>query len=353
LSYAGLAALFVLAGFAGWVFEWIGAPLPWMIGPLLMTALVFMGLALRLSVPTRLRPIGQVVVATQVGIAFTPAALEMLVSMAPVIVGTALATALSSFAVALIMARITGHGLAQSFLCAVPTSPVEAATMAVSAGINPVPVILSQTLRLAAVVLILPFTLDAIAGWPPRAPASVSLDAVDPVQILVLAVIGVAGAMLFRALRVPNPFFLGPMAATAALAATGFGLEAYPPAILALAQVVLGTWLGATFRREIVTSALGLTIASVVSSLLLLALCTLSAFAIAALSGVDWHTMVLGAAPGGVVEMALTAKFLQQNVVLITTFHLVRIFIIMPNIPWMVRLIVRYDRRNPRRDSTE
>jgi len=68
----GLVLLFALSTGAGWIFERIGAPLPWMIGPLLLTATIFMGLAPRLVVPNGMRPIGQVVVATQVGLAFHP-----------------------------------------------------------------------------------------------------------------------------------------------------------------------------------------------------------------------------------------------------------------------------------------
>ncbi|MGP9788793.1 AbrB family transcriptional regulator [Roseinatronobacter sp. NSM] len=341
----GLALLFAVSGCGGWAFERIGAPLPWMIGPLVVTAIIFMGPAPSVTVPNRLRPLGQVVVATQVGLAFSPQALDLLLALAPVIVGAALATGLCIFVVALLVARITGQSLAQAFLSFVPTSPVEAATMAQAAGIDPAPVVFSQTLRLASVVIVLPFTIYALSGWPDAQRTPVSLGQFDPLPLLVLAAIGVAGAWLFRILRVPNPNFLGPMAVAALLAVSGSGLMPYPPDILALAQILLGTWLGATFRRDFVASSLRLTLVSAVSSVLLLALCSLSAVLIAVVSGVDWHIMVLGAAPGGVVEMALTAKFLGQNVVLITTFHLVRIFIFMPNIPWIVRQIVRYETR--------
>ncbi|MDD7973119.1 AbrB family transcriptional regulator [Roseinatronobacter alkalisoli] len=341
----GLGVLLLIAAAAGWVFERMGAPLPWMIGPLVVTAAIFMGPAPQITVPTRLRPVGQVVVATQVGLAFSPEALDLLLGFAPVIIGAALATGLCILAVSILVSHLTGQSVAQTFLSSVPTSPVEAASMARAAGINPTPVIFSQTLRMAAVVLILPFALYALDGWPDVHRQAVGFALPDPGHILWLVAIGVAGALLFRVLRVPNPNFLGPMAAAALLAVSGNGPVAYPPDILALAQILLGTWLGATFRREFMTSALRLTLISAGSSLLLLLLCSLSAVAIAIVSGVDWQTMVLGSAPGGVVEMALTARFLGQNVVLITTFHLVRIFIIMPNIPWIVRLLARYERR--------
>lgn len=344
-QYAGVLLLFICAAGAGWIFEWFGAPLPWMIGPLVFSAAVFMGPAPRITVPNRLRPAGQVVVATQVGLAFSPDALALLIALAPVFVGAALATGLCIFATAWLVSRLTGQGLAQAFLSSVPTSPVEAAAMASEAGIDPAPVIFSQTLRMAAVVIILPIALYTSAGWPDVQRTPVAFAMPDPIPLLILIVIGGGGAWLFRALRVPNPNFLGPLTFAALIAVSGSGMLPYPPDVLALAQILLGTWLGATFRREFITSALRLTLISAGSSLLLLMLCSLSGIGIAMLSGVNWQILVLGSAPGGVVEMALTAKFLGQNVVLITTFHLVRIFILMPNIPWIVRLLVRHDHR--------
>ncbi|ETX13383.1 hypothetical protein OCH239_10710 [Roseivivax halodurans JCM 10272] len=346
----GLALLFAISACAGWAFERIGAPLPWMIGPLMLTAGVFMGPAPRLTVPNRMRPIGQIVVATQVGLAFSPAAFNMLADLALVIVGTALATGACIFIVALVLARLAGMGLAQAFLSCAPTSPVEAATMATEAGIDPTPVIFGQTIRLGMVVVILPFAMYALDGWPDVTRAPITFNFSDPLSILVLAGIGTTSAWAFHALRVPNPNFLGPMSVSAALAASGVGPAPYPPVVLAIAQIVLGTWLGATFKREIVTSSLKSSLLSVATALLLLMLCSLSAVGIAALSDFDWKTLVLGAAPGGAVEMALTAEFLGQSVVLITTFHLVRIFIFMPNIPWIVKLILRHDRRKEGKD---
>lgn len=350
---AKLTALFGLTICAGWVFENQGAPLPWMIGPLVVTAAVFIIFDPQFTVPSRLRPLGQVVVATQVGLAFSPQALEVLFGYAPVIVGTALATGLCIGAVSVLMARLTGEKLAQAFLSNVPTSPVEAAAMATAAGLDPAPVIFSQTLRLSAVVIVLPFSLYAIEGWPELHRKMMTLTAIDPLNVLFLVAAGTAGVWIARGLRVPNPNFLGPMTIAAILSVGAIGPAPYPPILLALGQVVLGTWLGATFRRSFLTSALRMTLISMSSSLLLLLLCSLSGVAIAYLSGLNWKTVVLGAAPGGVVEMALTAKFLQQNVVLITTFHLVRIFIFMPNIPWIVRLIVRREQDKPTKEPTQ
>lgn len=341
-----IVLLLFFSALAGWGFERIGAPLPWMIGPLVLTSLVFITIAPSINVPNRLRPLGQVVVATQVGLAFSPAALGMLLDLAPVIVGTALATGVCIAAVAFLLARLSRQSVAQCFLSAAPTSPVEAATMAAAAGLNPVPVIFSQTVRLAAVVLVVPFALYAIEGWPDASRPPVTFDIVFSVHIVLLAVLGIAGAVLFHRLGVPNPNFLGPMTFAAVLSVTGIAFAPYPPLIMAAAQIVLGSWLGSQFRRDVLTTALGMTVMGIATSMLLLLLCSLCAVAIAAVSGLDWKSVVLGAAPGGAVEMALTAKFLGENVVLITTFHIVRIFIFVPSIPWIVKGLLRYEKRH-------
>jgi uncharacterized protein len=346
----GLIALLGVSAVAGWVFDRLGAPLPWMIGPLVVTAIVFMTLAPAVTVPTKIRPGAQIVVATQVGLAFSPDAFQLLAELAPVMVGMALATGVCVVIVAYALMLFTGQKFSQAFLSTVPTSPVEAATMAQDAGMPVTPVILSQTLRLAAVVIVVPFALYAIEGWPEGQRPVITLAAPDPLGIALLAAMGVAGAWAFKRLRIANPNFLGPLAVAAAIAAMGHAPTPFPPLILALAQVVLGTWLGATFRREFMTTALAQTGISLVSTFVLLALCSACAVGIAALAGVDWQVLVLGAAPGGVVEMALTAKFLAQNVVLITTFHLVRIFIFIPNIPWIVRRIIRWETRRQDRE---
>lgn len=77
----------------------------------------------------------------------------------------------------------------------------------------------------------------------------------------------------------------------------------------------------------------------------MLALTSIMAVIVSRMAGLSWELMVLGTAPGGVTEMALTAKFLGQDVALITAFHLTRIFILMPNIPWIIRMSHRFERR--------
>lgn len=341
-----LALIYFIGLLGGALAVRIGSPLPWMIGPLLATALLYLTGLADIVIPVATRPAGQIVIASQVGVYFSPGAFAMMLALAPLLVGMALATAVCAFVVALLLARVARLSLTAAFLASLPTSPVEAAIMAERFQCNPGPVILSQTVRIAAVVVLVPVIIYAIDGWP--ASAGVRAPAVfDPQGTAILLAVGIAGALLFRLLRIPNPFFLGPLAASSALAATGFGPFFYPSVILSGAQIVLGVWLGSTFRRALFKAAGRLVTASILATIVLLVMTSAVAVSIAITFDLDWELMVLSAAPGGVTEMALTARFLGQNVALITAFHLTRIFIFIPNIPWIIGLIHRYEKTGP------
>ena len=250
-----LAGFLAAAAAGGWGAQRIGTPLPWMIGPLLVTAGLCLSGLLVVKVPDRMRPFGQVVVACQVGLTFTPQTLERLIALAPVILTTAALTLVCILVVAGAVARAGGMTLPQAFLAAVPTSPVEAAAMAAERGVDPVPVIISQTLRLSAVVLVLPLAIYTLDGWPAARISPAAAVPFDPGNILLLLACGLAAMVLFRRIGVPNPNFLGPLTATALLSVTGHGLPPFPALILAAAQIVLGAWLGSTFRREFLRTA--------------------------------------------------------------------------------------------------
>ncbi len=339
-----LFALYLAAACAGWVFAWLGVPLPWMIGPLVLSATVSISGLLKVTVPVRTRPIGQMTIAGQVGLAFTPAALAALLNLAPVMIGAALASAACAGVVAIIVARATGIRLSQAFLSTFPTSPVEAAVMAERHGCDPGPIILAQTTRIAAVVILVPIAVFALDGWPDRS-GMVRNGGFDLLGNGFLALLAVAGALLFKRIGLSNPYFLGPLTFSAAASAVGFHPVAFPPEVLSLAQVVLGTWLGSTFRHDLFANQKRQLVTILASTLLLLGIISGLAVAIALLAGQPWEVLVLGSAPGGVTEMALTAKFLGIDLALVTAFQLTRIFLFMPNIPWIIRMIDAYEHR--------
>lgn len=339
-----LPLIYLSAACGGWALASIGAPLPWMIGPLLVTAALYVSGLTTYVIPVKTRPVGQIIVAAQVGLFFSPTAFAKLVELSPLLIGMALAIAACACLSSFVLARISGMSIVPALLSTIPTSPVEAAVIAERLNLPPGPVIFAQTLRIASIVVLVPIAIYAIEGWPDRSAAMQSGE-FEPLRTMTLFAAAMGMAVLFRALRISNPFFLGALAASAGMTAMGVTPAPFPVLILSMAQVLLGTWLGSTFQRSLFVSAGRLVGSIAVSTVLFLALSSVCGLITAAALGMLWQDLVLGAAPGGVTEMALTAKFMDLDVALITAFHIVRMILIVPFVPTLGRWMRRLEQR--------
>jgi uncharacterized protein len=338
-SLASIFLLYAGAIATGYVVSWLGVPLPWMIGPMICAGLVS-ALGKSIPVPVITRLVGQTVVAAAVGLSFTPAAVIAVAEQIVPMVAVALLTILSGFVVAGLLVRLTHIDIVSASLASVPGGPVEMAALATRYGVSPGPVAFAQTMRIALLVLIIPPLLVGVTGGTADASAVLGGE-VDLLGTGLLLAIATAGGLVFRLVRMTSPFFLGALGFSAAAAALSLPVSLPPYVILASAQVLLGVWLGRMFDRKLLFRSRSFIPAALFSTLVLMVLCAGMAFAVSALTGIDWQIMVLATAPGSVTEMALTAKILNKGVAMVTAFHVVRIFIILPAAPLIFAITAR------------
>jgi len=337
LIYAGAIA----AGFAA---SLLHVPLPWMIGPLLFASAAGMsGMAMR--VPAITRPVGQTVIAGSVGLAFTPSAFAAVGEQLPAMLLVTVLTVAAGFLAAAVLMRLARVDVVSASLASSPIGPVETAHMAVRYNVAPGPVVFAQTARIMLLIIFVPPLIIALDGTVDDPAAVLGSISVEPGGAVLMLALAASGGILFKALRISNPFFLGPLAFSAAAAALSLPVSAVPYLILAAAQVLLGVWLGAMFDRELLRNAGGFVMAALVSTVLMIVLCCAMALGVSAVTGIRWTTMILATAPGSVTEMALTAKILQEGVAMVTAFHLVRIFIILPAAPLIFAVTARLAKR--------
>lgn len=320
--------LLALATGTGFVAQRLSFPLPWMIGPMLVTAAIAVT---RGAPPVHwyYRPIGQVVVATAVGLAFTREALTELIAHGGYMVAGAVLTIAAGYLAALLLVRLAHTDGTTAFFASMPGGPVEMATMAEKYGVPGGPVALAQTMRIAGIVLIVAPALL----WSHGALRQTGLrfdGALHVNGLIVLYLVAIATAVLFKRLKLSNAFFLGPVAATAAITSSGITLSAVPFPLLAAGQILLGVSLGSRFDRDKLAGAGSYIVAALASTAVLLTLCVVIAAVLSRLSGSPLPGLVVSTAPGSVTEMALTAKALHEPVAMVTAYHLVRIFILIP-----------------------
>jgi uncharacterized protein len=237
------------------------------------------------------------------------------------------------------MIRLTRFDRATCFFACVPCGPIEMAQLAERGGGNGPLVGLVQSLRIALVVLIVPVALQ-LCGVPVHdvLAARNDLFAVDWMTLLALGLCALAGPLALW-LGMVSPFFLGPLAVASLIALTVDFPVAYPRALIFAGQFMLGISLGLSFDRKLLRRAPRFVLASALATLVSICGCSLLAWAIAAIDGLPLATLVLAAAPGSVTEMSLTAQAMGLGVALVTTFHIVRLFIIMPLSPVALRFV--------------
>jgi membrane AbrB-like protein len=316
LTLAGAAAAGALAS------RW-QLPLPWMIGPLLATALA--GVAgVPLAASSRLRNAGQWAIGVALGLYFTPAVGAQVLALAPAIgVGVLWALGLGWAFHRWLAWLHPGEARATTWFAAAIGGASEMAVMAERAGARVDRVAAAHSLRVLIVVVSVPFAMQwsGAQGADPVLPAA---QAVDAGGLLALLALTLAGVAVMHRLRLPNPFVLGALAVTAALTLSGTELSALPRWATNAAQLFIGVSLGARFTPAFARAAPRWLAAVAVGTAGMLGLSVGFAWALAAAIGLHPATAVLATSPGGIAEMAITAKVLQLGVPTVTAFHVVR-----------------------------
>jgi uncharacterized protein len=320
------ALALVLCGAAGALCAWLRLPVPWMIGPLAaMAACNFAGIGLR--APPGSRQVGQIVVGTALGLYFTPLVAREVVSFWPLLLlGGVLAIFLGVLG-GWVLARLTRTDATTAFFASVPGGATEMTILGERFGARADRVALAQSLRILAVVIVVPFALtySGAHGADLYEPAAVALDWGRLAALLAGAT--AVGALVAR-LRMPNAFMFGPLALATALTVGEIPLSSLPASLSSAAQVLLGCALGARFERRSLQSAPRYVFGVLASVATTIAAAAGSAWAIAVTWGLPTPTLVLAMAPGGIAEMCITAKVLQLGVPLVTAAQVARVLVL-------------------------
>ena len=326
-SWINPALALVLCAGTGAACAALNLPLPWMIGPLVAMAICnFAGVGLR--APPASRQLGQLVVGTALGLYFTPLVAREVISFWPILLfGGVLAIVLGVLG-GWILGRLTGTDRTTAFFASVPGGATEMTILGERFGARADRVALAQSLRILAVVIVVPFALtySGAHGSDAYQPAATPLDPGGLALLLGLA--AAAGAALART-GMPNAFMFGPLGLTAALTIGELQLSSLPASLSGAAQVLLGCALGARFERRSLQSAPRFVAGVLASVVAVIAAAALAALLLAVAAGLPAATLILAMAPGGIAEMCITAKVLQLGVPLVTAAQVSRVLVLL------------------------
>ncbi|MFC7692993.1 AbrB family transcriptional regulator [Paeniroseomonas aquatica] len=310
------------AALGGAAMHLLHVPLAWMIGAMAATAALAWHRPV--AVPGWARPAGLVFLGLGLGSTFTGPVLAAVTAALPVMLACGVLAILSGLVVAPLFTRLAGTDLQTGFFCAVPGGVIVMAVLAQEARASVATVTLAQTMRVLVVVLTFPPLLGWLAPHGDFSDFTGARVAVWWPGLALMAAAGLLAAWPLRLLGLANPWMLGPCALGITLAATGHLPSGVPSGLVDAAQVAMGASLGTRLTRSFLLSSRRLAIASMISAGVLSVLLTLLAVGIGRLAGLPSAAMILGMAPGGMPEMALTAKALELGVPLVLGFHLTR-----------------------------
>lgn len=325
------SGLLALGGAAGFLFQWIGTPLPFMLGSLIMAAAGAMTFGDRFpqgySYPLPFRQLFVGVIGVMIGAQVSPDLLTLAPKLLVSIPAILLFVVLAHSANYLIFRKVGKLDRATSYYSGSPGGLLESIAFGEDAGADIRVLTILQFLRIIVVVAVLPFAISIYEGEPVGSAAGLTTSA-DPaiwLDVVLVMLFSVAGVWLGGKVKLPASQLAGPLFLVGVATATGIVDLNIPGWLVASAQVVVGISLGLRFvgiTRRMMISGLGL---SLLSGASMLGIGAILSLIVARLTDFSLETLIISFAPGGVTEMSLIALSLAANPTFVTLHHLVRI----------------------------
>lgn len=338
---AARAVLVTLAfGAAGGAcFTILSVPAGWLSG-----AMVAVGAATlsggRMLVPDRLRDVVFVFLGMSIGTGVTPETVAGIATWPVSILALAAAVSAVTALCTVYLQRVAGWERMTALYASIPGALSYVMAMAAqTGGVDVRRVAVSQSLRLFALVALLPAVIVALDDNDAPAAAAGAVFA-GPGEIALLAAAGTAAGLAFRLVNFPGGLLIGSFAASAVLHGSGLMTAQLPGMVLIPGLVVLGAMIGTRFagatwgsvRAIAATSLMALAIAMIVS--------VIFAWLVAWGLGLPFGQTLLAFAPGGLDVMTLLAFALDLDPAYVAAHQVARYVGIALVLPVALRLFL-------------
>lgn len=300
----------------------LNIPLPWLLGPLFVVA------SLRLAngpVATirPLRNVGQWIIGVSLGLYFSPEIGALIARhWFSLVLGMMVALLLGVFGTWL-LCFIGKVDVRTAWFSAAIGGASEMSVLAERHGARVDLVASAHSLRVLAVVTIVPFGFEFV-GFVGRDANLLSQLPVNHSHLWLIAICSITFGVMFTRLKIASAWVLGPLVATAALTLFEITSTSMPSWVINTGQLLLGWALGDRYRPAFFKAAPRFMLAVGLFSLSAIAIVAMIGISVSQFSELPLPTIWLGMAPGGLAEMAITAKVLMLGVPMVTAFQVSR-----------------------------
>lgn len=337
------AVLALLIGaVSGVLADAIGLPLPWMLGSMIGTTIAALA-RVPIVAPLRLRDVFLPILGVMLGSSVNASLLSGLgqwsVTLA-LLIPFGISTAAASY---WFFRRIGRYDPVTSYFSAMPGGLNDMVLMGGAEGGDEKRIAMAHAIRIFAVILLAVLFFGLAMGVTSGSSASppLGLDQLTVQDWLILGGCALAGPPLARLLRLPAPVIVGPMLLSAAAHVGGLVIVGPPTLIIIVAQVVIGTLVGARFVGTAIGQVGRDMLLGFGSSLLMIAVAVLFAMIVNRFTGTDISQAFLAYSPGGLTEMSLLALAMGQEVAYVSVMHVARITMVVFAAPLALRWLRR------------
>ncbi len=322
----------------GALFFVFNMPLAWMMGAMVLTTLAALA-RVSLHVPGRLRSVMIAILGVLLGSTFTPEAMDKVLEWPITLASLALYLVVVTGMLYIYFRRVMGFDPATAYFSATPGGLNEMVIVGRAMGGDDRAIALVHGARILLVVLTLPFWFRyaygvGSAGGGAGTGTLADLSWLDGSVLIACAIVG---PLIGKLLRLPAYRLVGPMLASAAMHIAGVTGSTPPMELVAIAQVVVGSAIGARFAGSPLKWVVKIIAASIGSTSLMLGATVGFALLLAPLSGIAFAPIVLAFSPGGLAEMSLIALALGVETAFVATHHVTRIAMIVIAAPLVFR----------------
>lgn len=328
-----IAATFAVGLCGGIAAKFLSLPLPMLLGSLLTvgscSALGVKFFGHNPAVPEKWRMVFMPIIGTAIGGSVPADFFAQLALWWPTVLAIFVFVPLAHMLGHLLYTRFGKLDAVTSYFASMPGGFIEAMEMGQERGADMPMLSILQFLRLILCIVLVPVLYTVISGQMVGSASGVEIPGaripLQAIDILVLLLCGVVGALGGRKAGLPAAILVGPMALSGIAHATGLTHAVPPSWMIDLTQWVVGTTLGMRFAGFALPKLWQATKLAFVYIMMTLSLALGIALLLASPAGQPVSAVVLAFAAGGVTEMALVAISLNLSAVYVTLHHVVRI----------------------------
>ncbi|WP_236634711.1 AbrB family transcriptional regulator [Alteribacter lacisalsi] len=326
----------VLIGIAGGaLFAYLALPLPWVLGPLAFV-MIWQGFTKRNAFwPEPVKNGGFLTLGLYFGLYFTASTFATVVPYLIPYISATLLLILSSIVLATAVTRWINVDKITSVFGSIPGGLSEMAIASEAMKANTSLVVIFQTVRLIAVLFTVPFIIIyAFSDGSSRQGAGMPLHdgAVPWGPEALWLVIPAAAGILFKD-RIPAGIVILPLMLTALINITVTSLPSLPVLVLIAAQIAVGIGLGKRISFEDLKLGGKYCLVYFGIAVSLIGISFALGAGLAQMTTLNLATALLSVAPGGLVEMVLTASVVGGDPAVVSALQLTRLLVIIVLVP--------------------